>query len=313
MVLTFLYYLYNGAIGALAQGYLLFNLLRVDRHGDWLWRVIDPEDPGAVWRWNEVVRGHELSLVAIFLGLAFVVALAFAKPFRYRYLPILITLPLFVLWTFYDFQSREDFYIILPYAAIGFAGLVTYGLRGLNAPRFVAGLPALVLLLVALVNTPLLGDGKGPGFDLQDQQRSVAELRARFGPEPRVASINAPQPLVLLNQRNPNPFLFTTDRVDREISVETPGGFPGWVDSLKAYDPQVVAYFADGQRQMPEDGMDERNVHELFSWLNAEYRKEKIGNFWYYVKKTPASSPSATSGGRGPWGPGAEGTRPAPP
>jgi hypothetical protein len=285
------YYAYHGALGALAQGFLLFNLLRVDRDGNWIERIFYPELPGAQWRWKEVVEGYDLSLVPIFLGLAVVASLLFVRPFRYRYLPLLVTLPLFTFWTAYDFQAREDFYVFLPYAAVGFGGLIILGLRGLGASRLAIGLPAFILLLVAFVNTPQLGlgpelgRGDRPGFRLEDQQASVAELQRRFGEEPRLVSINAPQALVLLGQQNPNPYLFTTDRADRQIQAQFPGGFKGWVESLKEYDPQAVAFYADGQRQMPEDGMSPSNEDVLFDWLNAEYQREKIGNFWYYTKK----------------------------
>jgi hypothetical protein len=292
-VLAFFYFLYHGAVGPLVQGLVLFNLRYVDRHGNWLARVYDPSQPGAVWRWEEVVKGYDLALVTIFIGLAVVVGLIFARPFHFRYLPLLITLPVFTAWTAYDFQAREDFYVFLPYAAVGFGGLIALGLRSLGAPRPAAAFPAFVLLLVALVNTPELGPGEGTRFDLADQRRSVAELEARFGEDPRVVSINAPQSLVLLGQKNPNPYLFTTDRMDRQIDAEFPGGFEGWIQSIKDYDPHAIAFYADGQRQMPDDGMDEENMAALFDWLETEYRVEKIGNFVYYVEKEAQYGPRA--------------------
>lgn len=292
-LVVFFYYLYQGAVWALVEGMVLFNVLYIDRHGDWVRRIFDPEMPGAIWRWFEVVDGYDLSFVIIFIGLAFVASLVFARPFRFRYLPLLITLPLFALWTAYDFQAREDFYIFLPYAAIGFGGLIALALRAIGAPRPAAGLPALVLLLVALVNTPELGPGDGPGWGIPNQTDGIVELQERFGEDVRVVSINAPQSLVFLGKENPNRFLFTTDRMDRKIAADYEDGFKGWIESIEEYDPDVIAFFADGQRQMPDDGMDEEHQEIMWRWLESGYEREKIGNFFYYVEKEQAKEPEA--------------------
>lgn len=285
LLLIFFYYLYHGALRALVEGMVLFNLLYVDRNSNWIGRILDPETPDAVWRWFEVVDGYDLSFVVIFMGLAFVASLVFARPFRFRYLPLLVTLPLFTLWTAYDFQAREDFYVFLPYAAVGFGGLISLSLRAIGAPRPAAAFPAAVLLLVALVNTPELGPGRGPGFGIPNQTDGIVELQQRFGEDVRVVSINAPQSLVFLGEENPNRYLFTTDRMDRQIAADYPGGFEGWIRSIEEYDPDVIAFFADGQRQMPDDGMDEENQEALWRWLESGYEREKIGNFFYYVEK----------------------------
>jgi len=122
------------------------------------------------------------------------------------------------------------------------------------------------------------------GPSLRAQQRSVEEIRERFGQDARIVSINAPQVLALLGTENPNPYLFTTEDIDRQIAADVPGGFEGWLRSLEAHDPDAIAFFAEAQRQQPTSGMTVEHARQLNDWLDTRYRVEKIGTFYLYVE-----------------------------
>ena len=280
LVVTLVYYWYERALGELMQGLLLFNVLRIYRD-----KTIPLLDPMGVA--GQIVSGYSTMLLPILIGLVMIVVLYFQRPFPYRFAPILLSLPLLVAWSTLDFQVPEDFYIFLPYAAIGFGVFLASALHRVERPRLVGVLLGVALVVGALANIPLFNGLDAPGPALAAQKQSARDIQNRFGKDARIASINAPQVLALLHDENPNPYLFITDGIDREIAATTPGGFEGWVQNLKAYDPVAISFFAEGQRQLPDATMTEENKRELYSWLNAKYHIEQIGTFWLYVKNSP--------------------------
>ncbi len=275
------YFWYHGALDDLLDGLILFNLLHVNRGG--LPPILAPAGPI-----REVLSWYGTMLGPLLLGLAVIVSLYFSGPLWRRYASLLFTLPPFAAWSLLDFQTPEDLYPFLPYAAVGFGAFLASVLRRTDTPRPLAALLGAALLAMALVNTPAVGAREVPGPSLQAQQRSAAEIRERFGEDARIVSINAPQVLALLGAENPDPYLFTTEGIDRQIAADVPGGFEGWIESLEAYDPDAIAFFAEAQRQRPESGMTGEHARQLNRWLDSGYRAEKMGTFWLYVKDSPS-------------------------
>lgn len=278
LVATFLYFLYNGAVRQLFDGLFLFNLLRVSRSGEPPYmnprRILSP-----------VVEGYDFMVFPALVGLGAILALYFLRPLRRRFAPILLSLPLFAAWSLTDFQVPEDFYVFLPYASIGFGAALAFAARRLGG-RVAAPLMGVVLFGAAVVGGPLVDESATPGPNLREQESSARQISRDLGEDARVASINAPQVLALLHETNPNSYLFITDGIDRQISAAYPGGFEGWLRDLGRYDPAGVAFFADGQRQMPDADLTESHKYELHAWLaSSGYRPEKTGNFWLYVKE----------------------------
>jgi hypothetical protein len=103
----------------------------------------------------------------------------------------------------------------------------------------------------------------------------------------KLVSIGSPQVLVLLHRTNPNPYLWITAGVDREIEAHTPGGFEGWLRELGAYNPDVIAFFGEGQSLLPTDTLTSEHRQELRNWLYTHYHVEKVGPWWLYVKNPP--------------------------
>ena len=287
LVVTILYYWYHGALEALLDGFLVFNLFVIDRAGQ-----LPLFNPGVIL--NQTIAGYNTMLLPILIGLAIIVSLYLRRPAEYRSLPILASFPLFILWSFVDFQVPEDFYVFLPYAAIGFGAALALLIERVEDPPLVAALFSVALIAATLANLPQVNQKPSPGPSLQEQRQSVAEIERRFGEDVRIASINAPQVLALMDRTNPNPYLFITDGIDNQIEAEFPGGYEGWVQSLKEYDPELIAYFADAQRQMPDANLSPERRQQLYSWLDANYRAEKIGNFWVYVRNQPPPEEGST-------------------
>lgn len=280
LVAVFAYYLHKDALGELLDGLVLFNLLHVSRRA---FPILNPSGP-----LEEMIAGYGIMLVPCAIGLAAIARLYFVGPPRCRHAPLLLSLPVFAAFSALDFQVPEDLYPFLPYAAAGFGGALAAALGRLGSGRlaaaaFLAGL----LLLLAISNTPLMNERGSPGPSLGEQRESVERIEERLGEEARIVSINAPQVLALLGEENPNPYLFTTDGLDRQIEAEFPGGFEGWILSIEEHDPGAIAFFADAQRQMPDSGMFPEHREVLIRWLRSGYHAEKIGNFWLYVEEEP--------------------------
>lgn len=280
LAVTGAYFLYHRALDELLDGMVLFNLLHVHRGG---LPALNPSGPI-----REILNWYATMLGPLVLGLAVIFALYFSRPLWGRYAPLLLTLPVFVAWSLIDFQTTEDLYPFLPYAAVGFGALLAAALDRVEAPQHLMALLVPALLALALVNTPAVGAREVPGPSLRAQMESAAEIRERFGEDGRIVSINAPQVLALLGTENPNPYLFTTEGIDRQISADVPGGFEGWIESLQAEDPDAIAFFADAQRQRPTSGMSAEHARQLNTWLDSRYRAEKIGTFWLYVRDSPS-------------------------
>ena len=282
LVATFAYFYYHGALGDLFDGFVLFNVRYLVR-GDYQFEAILA---GAA---SNVVAPYATMFVPVLIGLFMILRLYLMRPYQYRFAPILLSFPAPVLWSLRDFQLADDFYVFLPYAAIGFGAFLAYTTQRARTPRLVITVLSAILLSVALANTLswVSADATykltGTTVGLPDQREGAAEIEERFGEDARLASVGSPQVLVLLSKENPNPYLFLSAGVDKYVDGETQGGFEGYLGGLKEYDPDALAFLADGQTLFSQQLTSEHR-RELITWLNSNYRTEKVGPFWLYVK-----------------------------
>jgi len=299
-----------GALYELVNGTILFNL-----------RYLDQEQLSVV---SQILRGAE----AIFVGYSSVlvpvvvasmlaiVAVGFAAVIRLyvvrlqrivadgapakelldsRFAPLLFTLPFPVAWSLLDFQGYPDFYVFLPYVAVGFGWALDLGVRRLSAiyssspvrarnalsAVFCAALAAIAVVSSMIVISPseqesslsIQEESLSP-TDLEDQRQAAREIENRYGEDARIVSIGVPQLLVLLNETNPNPYAFVIRGIDKEIAESTPGGFDGWLQELQGYNPDVIAL---GPTTGDYEPM-------LLTWLNRHYERERIGPWTLYVE-----------------------------
>lgn len=216
-----------------------------------------------------------------------------------RFAPLLLSLPFPVAWSLLDFQGYPDFYVFLPYVVVGFGGALDLAVRRLSgryqriynssatkargtiSTGFVAALVGIAVVSSVIVVSPaqqasslsIQKDSLSP-TDLQDQRQAAKEIERRYGQDARIVSIGIPQLLVLLHQTNPNPYAFVIRGIDQEIAETTPGGFNGWLQELRGYDPDVIAL---GPTTGDYEPM-------LLRWLNDNYEREKIGPWTLYVR-----------------------------
>jgi hypothetical protein len=283
LVLTVAYFYYHDALGDFLDGFVLFNVLYLVRGP----LQILPQLAGAA---GVVAETYTMMLVPILVGLIVILRLYFLRPFEYRFAPILLSLPAPVLWSLRDFQLSDDFFVFLPYAAIGFGAFLALVIDRAKTPRLVGALFGVLLLGIALVNTLDVVNAnsaqalKGTTIDLPQQRQGAAEVEDELGEDATLASINSPQVLVLLDRKNPNPYLWITAGVDQEIDAEAPGGFDGWLRDLESFDPDAITFFGEGQSMMFSAHLTDEHRKELLDWLRSRYHSEKIGPWWLFVR-----------------------------
>ena len=287
------YYYYHDALDDLLDGVVLFNALHLTR-GQYttspliLRMLSNPSLFTSTIR--EIFLSYTTMMVPIILGLIMIVRLYFLRPYQYRFAPILLSFPAPFLWGLLDFQLNQDFFVYLPYAAIGFGALLALLIEHAKNPRLLAALLSAVLIVVALattlegVNASAAHTVLGTPIDLPQQREGALEIEDRLGEDAKIASINSPQVLVLLHRENPNPYPFITGGIDRQIEAETPGGFEGWLRELEEFDPDAIAFFGEGQYVLPAPDLTTEHYLGLADWLNSRYHVERIGPWWLYVK-----------------------------
>ena len=300
------YFYFQGALDELVNGSILFNARYLDRE-----QLLSTAEFFAPVK--AIFQGYDTILVPIVVGAmlaAVVIGLVTlgsvhllrkaysgpsGRPMRKgAFAPIFLSLPFPVLWSLMDFQGYPDFYVFIPYVAVGFGGFLGFvvgriGARGALLPGgtrlLTVGLSAALTAVAVLGSLVVVDPARGvssldteerpPGpNDLDYQRQAASKVQERFGEDAKVVSIGAPQLLVLLHKTNPNPYAFIIRGIDDQIAVETPGGFEGWIEDLEAYDPDVIAFGRTSGTHSPM----------LLDWLESRYEREKIGPWTLYVK-----------------------------
>ncbi|MEX0330522.1 MAG: ArnT family glycosyltransferase [Puniceicoccaceae bacterium] len=284
-LVLFGYFISKGALVALIDGSVVFNLTYLDRPPfDVIEHLLAPVE--------SLFKGYTLMAVPAIMGL-FYLLLQSAVIYRHPvhrvqewpvWLPIVGTLPFVFLWTFLDFQGAADLYPFLPYMAIGMAGLFwklsegvcsLQGLAGLTPKRVGATVAALLALSSVMLYHGTSEDG------LKAQRVSAEQVAERFPGETQIASIGLPELLVLSNRSNVNPYGFIIAGIDRKIMAQWPGGISGFIRSMESSGVEAVGI-----------GPTEGEYKELlFEYLQQTYKKERFGYFDVYVRiKVPDKS-----------------------
>lgn len=274
------YFIFKGALVPLIDGSVFFNLVHLDRHPfELMTRLREPVEA--------LFHGYRMMAVPGILGLLYILWKGHTvyhskEPGNGQWpmwAPIMVSLPIFLLLTFLDFQGTDDLYPILPYMVAGIAG------AGVSLSHWAVALPPLArvqprhltILLACLMGVSSMILYKTTSEDGIEAQVVSARQVIEYFPEDRqVASIGLPELLVLTGLTNPNPYLFIFGGVDRKIMEEWPGGITGFVDDLTASGVEVI-----GVGQTEGDNRD-----LLFQALELQYLKHRFGYFDVYVRKT---------------------------
>ena len=276
-----IYFLSMRAFNEMFEGVLLFNLFYLER------------EPSSFLQHmaalvGAILRSYSIMTVPIFLAF---LALGFIYFWRVRleggirqtisndrFAVILLSLPAPLLWSMMDFQGCPDFYVFLPYLAIGFGwllSLMSKALAGFEAigPKSHKLVPVTLCLL--LVTASALEYRRNANRELRDQRTAARALESEFGSGIRIISISAPELLVLMNRTNPNRYIFIASGVDNLIDARTPGGFDGWLQQLEDYNPDVIAFG-------PATG---RFSLRLVEWLKSRYSERSLLEWKLYVRE----------------------------
>jgi len=274
------YFGFQGAFRELVDGLLLFNLVHLEREAvSYL---------GNVRRILVAVSGgYGAMFVPIWLGLAAMPLLLLWRLSQDRYkIPtwlstdrwaaLLLSAPLPLVWSVIDFQWYPDFYVFLPYVAIGLTWFLHLALRTLGETDKTSQTAVLVVVCVVLLVTAVYTYRHTSSQGLVQQRAWAHELLARYGSQARIVSIGVPEALVLLRVTNPHPYGFILNGIDNRIEATTPGGFDGWLADLASLDPDVIVYGAARGKFVPR----------LEQWLETRYQRAAVGQWILYVRPT---------------------------
>lgn len=263
------YYAYHGALFELADGLFLFNLGLMENEATLYnnFRAVQ----------QAMLLSFKPAGLLLALGLFAMVPLALWRVRRFGFgrsllrdpfACLLLTFPFPVLWSLLDFQGGPDFFVFLPYGALGFGWLAHLALQrtGDLAELDVVGRALTGGLAVATlwVGGWILMDAMGPAR-LGDQRRALATLATRY-PDARLGTVGAPQAMVLLELENPTRYGFMMRGIANHVQARHPGGFDGWLRELES---SVDVLLTTEMAALEMGAYSER----WLSWLEGAYRQ----------------------------------------
>jgi 4-amino-4-deoxy-L-arabinose transferase-like glycosyltransferase len=231
------YFIAVGALKEFFDAYLLINA-----------RYTTPAPLLDDWakRWMLMHQGYGITLWVIVAGLAALPILTVALIVRGKWrAPEHISFVGFaaasfvgITWSFRDFNSWPDAFVLLPLAAVGVGGI---------AKEITARLPAkaaLALVLVWMVAAGAVAVNYSitrRNYGLELERDSVTAMVDQFSFDPTMLAIGAPQPLVLSGIRNPTRHQTFARGLDQYVDDTWPGGLEGFGEWVGRQEPTIIA------------------------------------------------------------------------
>lgn len=223
-------------------------------------------------------EGYGISLVLLIAGLSALLAVTVKRliePTRTR-APRVAALVgvgcltvVSLIWTLWDFDNFPDAFLLLPSAAIGL------GVLGAKATEHEMMRRLAVVVLATALTGALVYPIHHPAVGLEQQKAAVdALLRAIPGDDELILSVEAPQPLVLSNRRNPSRFQLFGSGADKYVDEVWPGGLEGYVSWIEQQAPTVIAVGIQGAPEW------------LSTTIDVHYRRAGSAPGWdWYIHK----------------------------
>jgi hypothetical protein len=235
--LIMLGYLLIGKLQVFLDAFFLINL-RYTEQGGLL------ANPGLLW--SSVLDAYGWSLWVMIAGTLAMLAIGVdAARRRTRHTPqgaAFVALAVHVLvcvaWAFKAFNGWPDAFYVFPASVLGIGGLYTLLARRVPARAAIGVLAAWAVVATGLSAATAVRDRSD---ELDDQQAEVADVMAILPRGARIASVEAPQPLVLAHQRNVSRFQLFGNGLEGYVQDTWPGGIDGYARWLVARRPTVIA------------------------------------------------------------------------
>jgi hypothetical protein len=247
---TFCYFLGAGALTPAVDGFILVNA----RYTEQASALADP-----VTTWQMLWLAYHWTLPVVIAGLVALVVLGV------RAVPGTV-------WTLLAINGGPDLFVLLPFAAVGIAGVVLLLLGRMPRRAALAGAAVVVSLgvVVAGVMSVTTRD------DRLLAQR--ADIDAVLGTQPSsatVVALSAPQVLALSGRDSPVPYQIFSGTMERYLAGTYPGGMPGFMARLRDLRPTFVVVGSTFKGYWP------------YPWLQREYRRIGGGaSFTWYLRRS---------------------------
>jgi hypothetical protein len=269
--------IYFAAAGALREFFDAFLLINAKySEGDLLL-------PKIAEKWGTMQRGYGVSLWVLVGGLAALTILTLGglrregwrAPARIPVVAIGAASLVALAWTFRDFNSWPDAFVLLPLAAIGIGG-ISKALTKRLPDR--AALAIVLAWVIAAVTVAVTYSTTQRNHELEDQRDAVDALLAQLPSDASIQAIGAPQPLVLSNSTNPTRHQTFVQGLGSYVDDTWPGGLAGFANWIGRQEPTVVSL---GGGRVPR---------WLRSSIVAEYQRVGRAPGWvWYVHRSAAS------------------------
>lgn len=247
VMLTVVYFVAAGAFAQLVEATVIFPLRGVIRGEQ---SLTDRLDSIA----TVVNRDYGFSGTLFWVGTVALILLVAMHVFRGRRRPwaalrdplvcvVLLTGLLQAAYAASDFQGYPDLYPLLPYPALGLAGVVVLLLRRARsmAGRLLVTVSALVALVVLTAfSWTWFTDDVLHDNGLVAQRADACVVERLLGPTGSLYALGDPTPLVMTHRRNPDRFIYLGSGVDQWKIAHLPGGFDAWTAQIRSVDPAVI-------------------------------------------------------------------------
>jgi len=276
--------IYFAVVGALREFFDAFILINAKySSGDSLL-------PNFGGKWETMQRGYGVSLWTMVVGLAALTILTLVAVYREGWraparIPVaavgaasLVALA----WTFHDFNSWPDAYVLLPLAAVGIGGIAAELTKHLPDKAALTIVVAWVLIALAVSVTYSTTQRS---YVLERQRDSVEATLSQLPSDASIQSIGAPQPLVLSGSTNPTRHQTFAQGLASYVDDTWPGGLSGFAEWIGREQPTVIS-------------LDSRRVPEwVRKTIRTEYQRVGHAPGWvWFVHRSVASDVRVDAG-----------------